>query len=526
MREGRRALTAEDYGRASALFTKLLSLPEGPDSPAALELLALSRERKGQLAHARAEYERYLERYPFDPGAERVRQRLEALVTARADPPSRRSAPTRRPEQRSLNFETFGSLYAAYRYDGRQTEDLGDETLDSSLFTDVHADNRLNAGGWSLRNQITGGYRHGFLDGGSGDTRISSLFLEAETSEGRFVGSVGRRSKSTGGVLGRYDGGEATFRVGELWSVGAVAGLPVDSSSDIFVGFDRYFAGVNTEIGPLFDVLNVELFAIAQMAEGFVDRTAIGAEIRYFDQGRSASAFLDYDVYYQSLNTAHVVASWQPAPTTFLTLFGDYRNAPTLTTRNALQGQGVVDLDDLETLFSREEIEQIARDRTARSANVSLSASQILTDHYQLALDVGASHLSDTPASGGLEAIEGTGFEFNYSAQFIANHVLMPGDVGVVGLRYFDGSNTDIVSGTLSGRYPLTRNLRFTPRFRADYRMQEQGGPDTVVLQPLLRFDLTVWVLRLDAEVGVEWEIGGAEDGLAYFTTCGARYDF
>ena len=33
MREGRRAITAEDYGRASALFTKLLSMPEGPDSP-------------------------------------------------------------------------------------------------------------------------------------------------------------------------------------------------------------------------------------------------------------------------------------------------------------------------------------------------------------------------------------------------------------------------------------------------------------------------------------------------------------
>ena len=55
-----------------------------------------------------------------------------------------------------MDFETFGSLYAAYRYDGRQTEDLGAEALDSSLFTDVHADNRLNVGGWSLRNQDHG----------------------------------------------------------------------------------------------------------------------------------------------------------------------------------------------------------------------------------------------------------------------------------------------------------------------------------------------------------------------------------
>jgi hypothetical protein len=385
-------------------------------------------------------------------------------------------------------------------------------------------ENRLSLDGWSLRNQVTGGYQHGFSEGGDDEVRINSLFVEAETRGGGFEASIGRRSKSSGGVLGRYDGGEATFRVGELCSVGAIAGLPIDSSSDGFGGFERYFGGVNGEIGPLFGVLNVELFGIAQVAGSFVDRVAIGAEMRYFDSGRSLSAFLDYDVYYRSLNTAQVVATWQAAPTTYLTLFGDYRNAPALTTRNALQGQSVVDLDDLKTLFSREEIEQIARDRTARSANLSLSASQILTERHQLAFDVGTSHLSDTPASGGLDAIEGTGFELYYSAQFIANDVLTAGDVGVVGLRFFDGSNTDIVSGTLSARYPLTRDLRLTPRFRTDYRMQD--GPDMVALQPSLRFDLSVWVLRFDMEVGAEWDIGGLQDDLRYFTSLGVRYDF
>jgi hypothetical protein len=260
------------------------------------------------------------------------------------------------------------------------------------------------------------------------------------------------------------------------------------------------------------------------MAGSFTDRAAIGAEIRYFDQGRSVSAFIDYDVHYLSLNTAQVVASWQPAPTTYLTLFGDYRNVPTLTTRNALQGQNVVDLDDLQTRFSRDEVEQIARDRTARSANVSLSASHILTDQYQLALDVGTTHLSNTPASGGLDPIRGTGFEFNYAAQFIANDVLKAGGVGVVGLRFFDGSKTDIVSGTLSGRYPVTQSLRLTPRFRADYRMQD--GSDMVLLQPSLRFDVTLGVLRFDAEIGAEWNLSDSQDGFAYFTTCGVRYDF
>ena len=51
-------------------------------SKEAQEYLGLARERNGQLAHAKAEYRIYLAKYPEGEDAQRVRQRLDALVTA------------------------------------------------------------------------------------------------------------------------------------------------------------------------------------------------------------------------------------------------------------------------------------------------------------------------------------------------------------------------------------------------------------------------------------------------------------
>jgi len=60
--DARTALGARDYTKAVALLTKLQRQPEFPDRARAQELLGLARERSGQLAHAKAEYEEYLRR--------------------------------------------------------------------------------------------------------------------------------------------------------------------------------------------------------------------------------------------------------------------------------------------------------------------------------------------------------------------------------------------------------------------------------------------------------------------------------
>ena len=55
-------MSARDYPKALALLTKLQRQPEFPERARAQELLGLARERSGQLAHAKAEYEEYLRR--------------------------------------------------------------------------------------------------------------------------------------------------------------------------------------------------------------------------------------------------------------------------------------------------------------------------------------------------------------------------------------------------------------------------------------------------------------------------------
>jgi tetratricopeptide (TPR) repeat protein len=82
MAEARAAMSARDYPKAIGLLTKLQRQPEFPDRSKAQELLGLARERSGQLAHAKAEYEEYLRRYPQGEAAERVAFRLKILRAA------------------------------------------------------------------------------------------------------------------------------------------------------------------------------------------------------------------------------------------------------------------------------------------------------------------------------------------------------------------------------------------------------------------------------------------------------------
>ena len=140
------------------------------------------------------------------------------------------------------------------------------------------------------------------------------MFLSFEQPEGGLSGSIGRRTRSTGGVLGRYDGAELAYRGGESWQIGVLGGMPVDSSRWTGLATDRFLGGVNAELGTFFDSLDVDLFAVGQSASGLLDRAALGGEIRYFREGLFAAAYLDYDAYFNSLNVAQLTGNWQATP--------------------------------------------------------------------------------------------------------------------------------------------------------------------------------------------------------------------
>lgn len=527
MKEGRRAMTAREFDRAVQIFTKVLAHSDGVAAQQAQELLGLARERKGQLAHAKAEYETYLERYPKGEGADRVRQRLDALITARAEPPPKRRADP--PESKPIDFSVIGSTYVGYRRQNLYPRGEPVLLADSSLFTDLHLEARLRSDRYTLRSQWTGGYRYDFLDGGSDEARTNSLFFEAEDHPHRLQGFIGRRSLSTAGILGRFDGMRVTYGLTERFELGAAAGFPVDYGELDTVQTDRAFAGISLDIARIAESVDAQVYLIGQWEAGMTDRAAVGAELHYFDQGRFAAAFLDYDFYFQELNLAQLIGNWQVTQSTLLTTYLAYRRVPALTAQNALLGQAADGLGDLQDEFSQSEIKDFARDRTAKSTTLTFGVNQFLTDDLQFSLDFTAADYSGTQASEEFGAIDGTGFEFSYSSQLIWNNFLRQSGIGIVGLRFFDGSDTDFLTASIDGRYPITRDLRVNPRFVASYRMGSDDN-DVFTLIPSLRFDYRIWKLSFDTEIRGEWLLplnaSSAGGRLGYSISAGFRYDY
>jgi hypothetical protein len=553
MATGRDALTSGDADLAIRVFTKIVSMPEHANSIEAKELLGVARERRGQLAHAKAEYEEYLKWYPAGEGAQRVRQRLDALLTASSkapEAPGNRTGETTRPS----DIETFGSASTQYRREVVDSSAAGSLLADSSLFSDLSVSTRARSDNFLWRGLAAGSYRFDFVDGMSeNETRISSFFLDVGQRSGPYSATFGRQPGNTAGVTSRFDGIRLSRRIAEQWRVSLRGGFPVEIQNSDHIETERYLYGVSLDGEDLGGHVDVQLFALQQQADGVLDRNGVGGELRYAEDGLFVASYTDYDTYFGNLNTALLSSNWQIGPTTSATLYVDYRNSPILASWNAIQGQSVDNLSDLAKLYSNSEIKQLAQDRTPRSTLASLGGSQQLTDRLQLALDVSASYLSDTPASGGVEAMASTGWEFSYYPQLVVSSLFTNGDVGTIGVRYFDGTLSDTWSLIINERYPITPQLRILPRVRVDWRNRSGRdeflpNPDATAVDPIaaaqaarsrngsltvrpyLGIEWRVWKLTLFGDAGAEWTSGsfdaGGGDEFVYAFSGGLRYDF
>lgn len=521
MDEAAIAMTAHNYQRAVLLYTKVLEYPDEPMHRQAQELIGLARERSGQLAHAKAEYETYLQLYPEGEDADRVRQRLAGLLTARSEPQQKlRAAPK---EEDRWQTQTYGGLSQYYSHDASSIDGQEETVNRSDLNSNLDLGTRVRSTDYEFGARFNGGYVADFRDQGEDVSRISTLYFETIDRKHGLSSRIGRQSRSTGGVLGRFDGAVIDFQFLPHARLSLTGGFPVDSSTELEVDADRQFYGAALDLGTFAEKWDFNLYAINQDVDGIVDRRAVGGEVRYFNEGRSLFTLVDYDISYDQLNIAILSANWvfKNRATAGLTI--DYRNSPSLTTTNALQGQGVEEVSNLLDTLTEDEIRALAEDRTARSRSVTLNASRPLGDSFQISGDVTVTNLSGTDASGGVPATPGTGYEFYYSAQLIGSSLLMKGDANIFGLRYSDASNADTSTLSFDARYPVTRNWRLNPRLRADFKRNNMDAGEQVRVRPSLRTDYRPrnW-LRLDLDAGMEW----TEDRVPGDTTTTIGYNF
>ena len=555
MDEARAALKKKNFSGAIQLFTKVLKYPENEYSAEAQEFLGLARQKGGQLAQARAEYEDYLRRYPSGEGSDRVKQRLAGIITATGDPDEKlRITKEQRAEKRKngsagQDGETIwsisGSASAFYIRDDsfRQLRDpslppVPNEDRDAHR---VHQNSLLSSfdlfGAWAndwhkSKIRFSGSEEHNFNGGGSTDiVGIAALYAETTLMELDLLGRVGRQTRNAGGVVGRFDGGLVSWQYNPLIRFNVVAGSPVLSRRDLPFRDDKFFYGASVDFGPFFGGLEASLFAIEQRDRSLLDRQGVGAELRYFDPDKTAFATVDYDIHFQQLNAAIFSGSWTLLDKSTLYGAADYRKTPYLSAWNALQGQPFATLYDMLRLHTKEEIDQLALDRTATYKSAMVGFSRPLTEKLQIAADATVVNVSGTIASGGVGATLPVGTEFFYSAQLIGTSFFKDGDMYITGVRYADLADSKLYVLDLNARYPLVDDFRISPRLRLGYRKGDTTDLKeyTVLPSVLLNYYWTKDI-SLEIEVGTQWtsleRSGAKEITTELFLTAGLRYDF
>ncbi len=590
--DGKKALTAKDYGRAVALFTKAVAEGDAAAKKEAQEYLGLARERAGQLAHAKAEYKAYLKLYPDGEGAARVKQRLDGVMAAQQDaaeeqfakrnlskaekiagqkPPEMKA---KKPEENSVagvdnvvnqpisNQRTKRNLGGAppdpdawvwqknasisqyyYRDDSFSSADI----LKGSLGTHETVQNEvISSGDFFLQaeNQTYELALRGaaFNEKGFGtqsdifESNVSTIYMDAKHKPSGLFTRLGRQSRSTGGVFGRFDGANVGMEVNKDLKLQAVLGSPVYSRDALPFADERLFYGASIDYTFPNQEWAGALYTIQQNVGDVIDRRAIGAELRYAGKDIFAYSGIDYDVYYGEINNAYLSTTWNYMQGGSIYATVDYRHVPFLLTSNALMGQLTNDLPTFVDLWGRDTAIALAMDRTASAKSVTVGATYPLTDQWQVAVDATIADYTGTPESDILatefiDAIPNPGIEFYGSAQLTGTSVFKENDSLGFGLRYSENDSSRLYLADTSYRYPFNEKLRINTRFRTSYRDSKTLDSQQLLFMPTVgfryRFDNN-WNFELEG--GARWQhnmaAAGDDENLDFLLNVGYRYEF
>jgi len=508
------AIRERRLDQAIQFLTNALAYPENTNSPRALELLGLTRERKNQMAHARAEYEEYLRRYPSGEASDRVRQRLAAITSSAASPgEALRQASGGRPPT-AWTWGARGSFSQFYFRDQSKTKFVDasrpstDPDVDNSINLNqlmTTADLTLSGGNdrRQLQFRAAGAYTFNFRKQSRDIKSLTALYVDYSDSSVNSAVRVGRQTRNSSGVLGRFDGVLVGWQARPKVRLNAVAGFPVLSSRQTHILKDRHFYGASIDIGGRRSPLQTSVYWFDQRAKGgFVDRRSIGLETRVLRSRFNGFAIVDYDVKYKKLNLGLLTLNYNFPDSSNFSLTADYRQSPLLTTNNAVIGQintltmePIFDLRGLRQFFTDKEIYQLAQDRTITTKSVTVSYSRPLSKKLQANLDVTVTHTGGAPATPArtgtqeVAAIPSTGTEYYYGAQVVGTGLIWENDIYIVSGRYSDTQRSNTYTADINARVQLSGKLRLSPRLRYGYRKDKLVDSTFRQLQPTMRIN-------------------------------------
>ena len=495
--EAQEAYTDGDYGRAITLYTKAESDPQLRET--AIEMLGVSRERNGQLAHAKAQYERFLAEYPDSAAAPRVSQRLSSLIGSNASRPQ-----LRMPEQAedTAYWSLVGNVSQFYQRYSLDINDSDSVPIDG-LFSDANLIARRQSSSASHEARLSAGHVWDFSDDEDSTSRIHRLTWESFFERPGLGFKIGRQSRNDAGILGRFDGITLSWRMNDALRWNVIGGYVARSNYDNPTT-DRPVYGINAELELLDGDLSFTPFFVEHERDGIVDRRAVGMHSLLFTPRATFSSLVDYDTYHQVLNNFIVNASVNVSEDWRVSGTYDFRRSPYLTTSNALIGQRYDDLSELEQTLVDLKLDDVAADRTAKAHLSRLGLFGALNDTWSVSLDTSISHFSDTSDSLGVAGLDDR-TDYHVTAQLRADDLFAENTFTSVQARYMGSDTSETTTLYFTNRF-ATRDFHVFPKFVISERTYKATDQDQLRMLPSLRIDYRgINRLRLEMEVGYEW---------------------
>jgi hypothetical protein len=514
--KGKLALVEKKYRNAISYFTKVSEIGSGEKKQQAMEYIGLAREKNGQIAHAKAEYKKYLKIYTEGIGHERVKQRLEGLLTAQLAP-KKKLEDTRDVEKREAEpWDIFSTISQNYRNQKTIPDGTEASTTDNSISSYFNTSGRKRGEKYDLRYQFDLDHRYDFTENASQVSRfgLSTAYFDYISLTGGGIVRVGRQSRSSGGVLGRYDGVWYGYPLSNDVKLNLVAGFPVISSGVKFNSDEQVF-GLSADFDRVLKSLDISTFIIQQTNSGMLDRRAVGTEIRYIAERSSYFGLLDYDIEYSTLNTIQFVGNWLFKNNRSLNFVYDHRASPIIASSNALIGTGLGELQELRDLISDDEIRELALARTGVYDSLSISGNLPLNKTYSMSADINISKSGGTPETttpglanppdnpnGTINATDPLGPDYYFGVTFIGQNLFSPRDTNIVSLRQSTGTSKSTAIDVRS-QFSLTKKWRMRPRLRYDTRTRSTNTTKTNRITASARFDF-----RFRRELQFQFEMG------------------
>lgn len=331
-----------DYQDAIVALDKLLNLPPNTRTRKAQEQIGLTRLKSGDNARARGEFETFLKLYPAGADSDQIRQYLVNLPTETTVAKGRGPAEPVSTTNGSVSVFYYGGQSQTRSQDFvdspvgglpvLQSENSLSGTDQKQVQTNVDLNWRYRDAEKDMRFVVRDTYSADLMPNRPNKNRLSALYFDQRSLTNGTAFKVGRQSPIGGGVLYRFDGVQASYVFAPKWKVNAVYGVP----TDLLLDSRRYFYGAWVDADALATNMSGSVYVNQQMIDDQIDRSAVGAELRYFNEGLALSGQVDYDQVLQGLNIATVQGSWQFPDTTVINFLLDRRATPVRSLGNIL----------------------------------------------------------------------------------------------------------------------------------------------------------------------------------------------